>query len=276
MSNLQWTIAGAILGVLILFIIIYIITKKQTTEVKMKAENPGLWDDVKVELHTLVLTLFYKLKSATFWIAVILIVIGLRTGGMEGMLMAILSALGYTGKEAYQNVKFGQMKNERKVLETVRSPRISENAPIIPDTTNPFASPEKQQIPSPVPKPFDVKEFEEKVTSRALNVYGVENEITKFFAAIDMLGPLPLNPEDYKTSILFEAVAQHGLKAYEEKFGFEYAESELHLKDDKKCEYYSVSNMARQKGIDFWSMLIKVERALANANFPFYNWSGMI
>ena len=276
MNNIQWAIGGGIGAVLILFLIIYFFKKPETMEVKMKTETPGLWDDVKAEFHTLILTLFYKAKSATFWIAVILIVVGLQTGGMEGMLMALLSALGYTAKESYQNVRFGQMKADDKLLNSPLASRISKEAPIIGNLTNPITPSINQQELKPVPPPFDVLEFEDKVKARALNVYGIDNEIIKFFAATDLLGALPLDLTDYKTAILFEAVAQHGLSAYDEKFGFEYEESEEHLKDDKKCAYYSVANMARQKGIDFWSMLIRTEKALANAGFPYMNWSSMV
>lgn len=280
MQNVQWwmwIIIVTVIAVVVGLIIIWARAFKQIkTEEKMNTENTSLWDDVKAEFHTLVLTLFYKAKSATFWITVILIFVGLQRGGIEGMMMAILSALGYTGKEAYQNVRFGQLKANNKPQNSPQASVISEDASIIAEPTNPITTPEKQQVIKPVPPPFDITEFEDKVKDRALNVYGVENEITKFFAATDMLGPLPLDPGDYKTAILFEAVAHHGLKAYEEKFGFDYADSGAHLKDNKKCEYYSVANMARQKGIDFWSMLIRTEKALFNASFPCSNWSGLI
>ncbi len=160
-------------------------------------------------------------------------------------------------------------------LPSPQAPVINGNAPIIRQPTNSIDAPEEPQNLKPVPAPFDIKEFEERIEARATNVYGGSNEITKFFAATDLLGPLPLDPADYKTAILFEAVASHGLKAYKEKYGFDYEDSENHLLDNKKCPYYSVANMARQMGIDFWSMLIRVEKALDNAGFPNFDWSGV-
>lgn len=126
-----------------------------------------------------------------------------------------------------------------------------------------------------VPLPFNQEDWEKRIDSYTASSYGIVTEITRFYASIDMLGSLPPDPTDYTTALKFDISARHGLAAYKEKFGFFYAESEKHLLDDKKCQYYSVPNMARQKGIDFWSMLIKVERALYNARFDCYNWSGL-
>ncbi len=153
MSNIQWAIGGGIVALLILFIVIYF-KKPEQMEVKMKAETPSLWDDVQAEFHTLVLTIFWKAKSATFWIAVILIVVGLQTGGIEGMLMALLSSLGYTAKETYQNVRFGQMKADDKLLNSPLASRISKEASIIGNLTNPITPPINQQELKPVPPPI--------------------------------------------------------------------------------------------------------------------------
>lgn len=165
-SFMTWVIIIAGLILIIGLTIIWTRAFKEVkTEDKMKAE-PDLWADVKAEFHTLVLTLFYKAKSATFWIAVILIVVGLERGGLEGMLMAMLSALGYTSKEAYQNVRFGQMKaNATKPDTTIApvAPQINEKQSTAIDKQTTTIPPDKQAQKKPAvpwkPIPNTTPEF---------------------------------------------------------------------------------------------------------------------
>ncbi len=166
-----WAYFGVGIALLIGLIIIWVKAFKEIkkAEVKMNTE-PSLWDDVKAEFHTLVLTLFYKAKSATFWITVILIFVGLQQGGLNGMLMAVLSALGYTGKEAYQNVRFGKMKAIKEALSngesfpyTPQAPVVPKDAPVIIEPANTAYNTEKPQVLKPAiawkPVPNTMPEF---------------------------------------------------------------------------------------------------------------------
>ena len=275
MENISWwawLIMGGMAALILLFFFIWAFNKPEnkSTEAKMKAENPSLWDDVKAEFHTLVLTLFYKLKSATFWIAVVLIIVGLQTGGVEGMLMALLSALGYTGKEAYQNVRFGQLKgNGTNKVTTIASvaPQLSEKQVISPA----MAQPPPGILP-PVPQPFDVEEFDKSVEEKAKENYLEANDITRYFAAQDRF-----NSSQWADEYHFKAAQDYLVKkaqaAFQFKFGYPYAEADKHLDDDKKCPYYSVANMARQMGPDFWFMLRMVEKTLDVAGVQYNNWA---
>jgi len=104
------------------------------------------------------------------------------------------------------------------------------------------------------PAPFDPAAFDQKVEQRAPETYLDANDMTRFFAARDLGRTAPcsyLNKAvDYWLYLLDKA---H--KAFICKFGYPYNEAENHLADNKQCSYYSVENMARQKGIDYYAML---------------------
>lgn len=115
------------------------------------------------------------------------------------------------------------------------------------------------------PAPFDPAAFDEKVEHRAPEVYLDANDMTRFFAARDLGARTPctyLNKAvDYWLYLLDKA---H--KAFICKFGFPYNEAEKHLGDDKSCPYYSVDNMARQRGIDYYAMLRQLRWAERKVN----------
>jgi len=264
MTLWMWAVAGVII-VIGLIIIWSKAFKKTNTEVKMKAES-DLWADVKAEFHTLVLTLFYKAKSATFWIAVILIVVGLQKGGIEGMLMAVLSALGYTSKEAFQNVKFGQMKADKELLNSPIASTIAEKALLPNYPSDSLDVPEKQQVLQPDKvvwsEPFDVEWFARHVLEQAKNWIEI-NDITRYFAAESWGGTYAYSQlSDFQKQGYKDELTKYALKAFEYKFDYPFDEAEKHLKDDKSCPYYSVENMARQKGHDYWAIYYKVKGLL--------------
>lgn len=120
------------------------------------------------------------------------------------------------------------------------------------------------QEPEP-PTPFDPAAFDESVEQRAPEVYLDANDMTRFFAARDLGRTIRctyLNKAvDYWLYLLDKA---H--KAFICKFGFPYNEAEKHLGDDKSCPYYSVENMARQRGIDYYAMLRQLRWAERKVN----------
>lgn len=113
--------------------------------------------------------------------------------------------------------------------------------------------------------PFNAEEFDKLVEEKAKTDYLEANDITRYFAAQD-LGNTSKWAGLYHQLAYQDYMVAKAMKAFEGKFGFPYAEADKHLADDKKCPYYSVDNMARQKGIDFWYMLRMVRQTLARAN----------
>ena len=270
----SWLLMGGMAALILLFFFIWAFNKPENkpTEGKMEIENTGLWNDIKAEFHTLVLTLFYKAKSATFWIAVLLIVRGLQMGGIEGMILAALSSLGYTGKEAYQNVQFGKIKangGNTKTTTTVASvaPQINEKQVVAPTPPNP------SEILPPVPQSFDVEAFDKLVEEKANTDYLEANDITRYFAAQDKFNSTQW-ADEYHFRTAQDYLVNKAQAAFEYKFGYPYAEAEKHLADDKKCPYYSVANMARQMGIDYWYMLRMVEKTFDVAGVQYNDWAG--
>ncbi len=126
-------------------------------------------------------------------------------------------------------------------------------------------APDPELAESLSPTPFDPTAFDEKVESRAPEVYLAANDMTRFFAARDIGRTAPcsyLNKAvDYWLYLLDKA---H--KAFICKFGFPYNDAENHLGDDKSCPYYSVENMARQRGIDYYAMLRELRWAERKVN----------
>jgi len=112
-------------------------------------------------------------------------------------------------------------------------------------------------------EPFNPTEFSNDLDDRARRTYLEVNAITRFFAARDKGLQTPCadiqQAVDYTGYLLDLA---H--KAFEEKFGFSFMESDQHLADDKTCPYYSLDNMARQKGIDFWNMLLQLRKVMVD------------
>ena len=111
---------------------------------------------------------------------------------------------------------------------------------------------------------FNAEEFDKLVEEKAKRDYLEANDITRYFAAQDL-------GNNTKYSGLYHQLASQdylvakAFKAFAAKFGYPYQEAEKHLADDGKCPYYSVDNMARQKGIDFWFMLRMVRQTITRA-----------
>lgn len=122
-----------------------------------------------------------------------------------------------------------------------------------------------QLPPAAAAIPFNAEEFDQLVEEKAKRDYLEANDITRYFAAQD-LGNTTKWASLYHQLAYQDYMVAKAFKAFEAKFGFPYAEAEKHLADDKKCPYYSVDNMARQMGIDFWFMLRMVRSTIAKAN----------
>jgi len=106
-------------------------------------------------------------------------------------------------------------------------------------------------------EPFDQEAFAKKLEGRAAKTYLEVTPATLYFASLD-------KGKATKCAHLDQALAYWDFlvtrvrNAFSQMYGFPYEEAENHLNDDKSCPYYSVENMARQKGIHFWNMLRQV------------------
>lgn len=118
---------------------------------------------------------------------------------------------------------------------------------------------------------FDAEAFDSLVEAKAKETYLEANDMTRYFAA-QALGDATKFQSQYQQMQYRDYMEDKALKAFQAKFGFPYAEADKHLADDKSCPYYSVDNMARQKGIDFWYMLRMVRNTLsiAQTGQPYY------
>jgi len=110
--------------------------------------------------------------------------------------------------------------------------------------------------------PFDSEEFagvdDRKLKNKAAQTYIEVTPVTVFFTAKDKGRSTRCKHIDQSLSY-WDFLRTKVLQAFEYMFGFSYAKAENHLADDNKaCPYYSVENMARQKGIHYWAMLRNV------------------
>ena len=103
-------------------------------------------------------------------------------------------------------------------------------------------------------EPFDMEAFEKKLEARAANTYLEVNPITVFFAAQDKGKATKCRHIDQALAY-WDFLLDKSMKAFEHMYSFRYDEADKHLADNKTCPYYSVDNMARQKGIHYWNML---------------------
>ncbi len=110
-------------------------------------------------------------------------------------------------------------------------------------------------------QPFDPQVFDERVELHAKQGYLEANDITRFFAAQDV-GFATKCQHISQALAYWDYLVMRAHKAFEAKFGYPYEEADKHLKDDKTCPYYSVDSMARQKGADFWRMLLDLRRTI--------------
>ncbi len=148
----------------------------------------------------------------------------------------------------------GVQDNKKETVKIEHEKTIQVQAQTTPSMPTP------EVIEAAFPVPFDAEAFDKKVESKAPETYLDANDMTRFFAARDLGRTTPcsyLNKAvDYWLYLLDKA---H--KAFICKFGYPYNEAENHLADDKSCPYYSVENMARQKGIDYYAMLRELKWA---------------
>jgi len=114
--------------------------------------------------------------------------------------------------------------------------------------------------------PFDAETFERKLEARAAGTYLEVNPITIFFATQDKGRATKCRHIDQALAY-WQLHVDKSMKAFEHMFGFPYREADKHLADaDPGCPYYSVDNMARQKGIHFWNMLRTVRKTIRKQN----------
>lgn len=115
-------------------------------------------------------------------------------------------------------------------------------------------------------EPFDQEAFSKKLELRAAKTYLEVTPITVFFAAQD-------KGKQTKCQHIDQALAYWDFlltkvrEAFDHMYGFPYQDAEEHLAEDNpNCPYYSVENMARQKGIHFWNMLRNVRWVMRKQN----------
>jgi len=114
--------------------------------------------------------------------------------------------------------------------------------------------------------PFDAEAFERKLKARAASTYLEVNPITIFLAAQDKGKANKCRHIDQALAY-WQLLVDKSMEAFEHMFGFPYREADKHLADAKTgCPYYSVDNMARQKGIHFWNMLRTVRKTIRKQN----------
>ena len=111
-------------------------------------------------------------------------------------------------------------------------------------------------------EPFDPEEFagvdDKKLKNRAAQTYLDVSPITVFFAAQGK-GKVTKCRHVDQALAYWDHLLNKVMDAFQHMFGFPYEEADQHLADDNQsCPYYSVDNMARQKGIHFWTMLRNV------------------
>ena len=105
--------------------------------------------------------------------------------------------------------------------------------------------------------PFDQEAFAKKLEGRAAKTYLQVTPTTLYFASLDK-GKATRCAHLDQALAYWDFLVTRVRLAFTHMYGFPYEEADKHLADDKSCPYYSVENMARQKGIHFWNMLRQV------------------
>jgi len=103
-------------------------------------------------------------------------------------------------------------------------------------------------------EPFDAEAFGKNLETRAAKTSGVVNPATILYAA-ESKGKITKCYDLDNALLYWDMLCTKTEDAFSFIFGYPYSEAEKHLADDKTCPYYSVDNMARQKGIEYWAML---------------------
>ena len=108
-------------------------------------------------------------------------------------------------------------------------------------------------------EPFDAVDFagedDKKLNRRAAQTYLEINPLTVFFAA-QSKGKITRCKHIDQALSYWDFLHRKALEAFDHLFGFPFEEAGQHLADDNPtCPYYSVDNMARERGIHFWTML---------------------
>ncbi len=197
--------------------------------------------------------------------AIVLWVFGLVTI-YAPTIIATIANKKYTDSKTAQNIagiEAGTAMSNGQVV------RVENTTP--PNPTNTGVVTEQPAKPStsifPI-KSFDTIKFAQEVEELAKSTYLEANDINRFFAASDH-GRIVEWDSEYDQNLYNDYLVNMALKAFQAKFGFPLAEAEQHLADDAGkpggCAYYSVDNMARQKGIDFWNLLLMVRSTIDKA-----------
>jgi len=106
--------------------------------------------------------------------------------------------------------------------------------------------------------PFDQEAFSKKLQARAAKTYLEVTPTTLYFASLDK-GKVTKCAHLDQALAYWDFLVMQVRAAFTHIYGFPYEEADTHLADhNKQCPYYSVENMARQKGIHFWNMLRQV------------------
>lgn len=183
------------------------------------------------------------------------------------MLAMMLSGITYLVVEGIRDIQ--REKNQARLSPGMpaAAPDAAAAPPQFPHNTQPSPQPQNPQNSPPQPvvwQPLDMSDIEARVEHLARDHYLESNEFTRLYAAESVGRHIPCVHIDQALQY-WDYLVSLAHKAFEAKFGFPYQEADKHLADDKSCPYYSIDNMARQRGIDFWRMLLDLRRILRNA-----------
>jgi len=164
-----------------------------------------------------------------------------------GVIAPMVGAGIYHWKQGKQDVEKEKTKQAEAVKVTTEATRVIQEAEIL----KPLA--EESYF-----EPFDQEAFAKKLEARAAKTYLEVTPTTVYFASLDK-GKVTKCAHIDQALAYWDFLITRVRAAFNHMYGFPYEEAHRHLADDNKdCPYYSVENMARQKGIHFWNMLRQV------------------
>jgi len=164
-----------------------------------------------------------------------------------GVIVPMLGAAIYHWKQGKQDVEKEKTKQAEAVKVTAEATKVIQEAEIL----KPLA--EESYF-----EPFDQEAFAKKLEARAAKTYLEVTPTTLYFASLDK-GKVTKCAHIDQALAYWDFLVTRVRAAFNHMYGFPYEEADTHLADDnKQCPYYSVENMARQKGIHFWNMLRQV------------------
>lgn len=181
------------------------------------------------------------------------------------MLAMMLSGITYLLVEGIRDIQ--REKNLSSPGTPATAPDSAVAPPQFPDTTQGSPPPQNPQNFTPqalVWQPLDMNDIEARVEHLAKDHYLEANEFTRLYAAESLGRHIPCVHIDQALQY-WDYLVNLAHKAFEAKFGFPFQDADKHLADDKSCPYYSIDNMARQRGIDYWRMLLDLRRIQRHA-----------